>query len=222
MKRLPFYFFSLVFISIFSGKLLAQDVSSDYEKIITQRAAKIVSTLKLGDSAKSSVLTTIIASQYRNLGKIHDEKNQQKTTLKKQQSDKALIEEGIKKLESDADEKLQRLHSEYLSTLSSLLTAQQVDQVKDGMTYDVLHVTYNAYLDMIPRLSEEQKNQIMDWLMEAREHAMDAESSEKKHWWFGKYKGRINNYLSAAGYNMKKEEEDWQKRRNAEKGNSGK
>ena len=41
---------------------------------------------------------------------------------------------------------------------------------------------------------------------------MDAESSNKKHEWFGKYKGRINNYLSAAGYNMKKEGEEWQKR----------
>jgi hypothetical protein len=29
---------------------------------------------------------------------------------------------------------------------------------------------------------------------------------------FGKYKGRINNYLSAAGYDMKKEGEEWQKR----------
>ena len=29
---------------------------------------------------------------------------------------------------------------------------------------------------------------------------------------FGKYKGRINNYLSAEGYNVKKEGEEWQKR----------
>ena len=55
----------------------------------------------------------------------------------------------------------------------------------------------------------------MTWLVEAREHAMDAESSEKKHGWFGKYKGRINNYLSAAGYDLKKEGEEWEKRRKA-------
>jgi len=45
-----------------------------------------------------------------------------------------------------------------------------------------------------------------------REIAIDAETSEKKHWWFGKYKGRINNYLSAEGFDMKKESEAWQKR----------
>jgi len=80
------------------------------------------------------------------------------------------------------------------------------------MTYKVLPLTYNAYLDELPNLTEVQKMQIKAWLTEAREHAIDAESSEKKHAWFGKYKGRINNYLSAQGYDMKKAGEEWQKR----------
>jgi hypothetical protein len=66
---------------------------------------------------------------------------------------------------------------------------------------------------MIPSLKKEEKEQIMVWLVEAREKAMDAESSEKKHWWFGKYKGRINNYLSAQGYNITEEREAWEKRK---------
>ena len=98
---------------------------------------------------------------------------------------------------------------------------KQIDQVKDGMTYSVAPITYKGYLAMIPGLTDKQKEQIMAWLIEAREHAMDAESSEKKHAWFGKYKGRINNYLSAAGYDLKKAGEDWAKRRNAEKASSG-
>ena len=43
---------------------------------------------------------------------------------------------------------------------------------------------------MIPTLKEEEKAQIMAWLVEAREFAMDAENSNKKHAAFGKYKGR--------------------------------
>jgi hypothetical protein len=84
------------------------------------------------------------------------------------------------------------------------------------MTYNVLPITYNGYMQMLPNLTEEQKIQIMAWLVEAREKAMDAESSEKKHGWFGKYKGKINNYLSAAGINMKQAGEEWQKRLKAE------
>ena len=72
------------------------------------------------------------------------------------------------------------------------------------MTYNVVQVTYNSYLDMLPQLTEQQKTTIMAYLVEAREIAMDAGSSREKHSWFGKYKGRINNYLSAQGYDLKK------------------
>jgi hypothetical protein len=81
------------------------------------------------------------------------------------------------------------------------------------MTYNVVTVTYNAYVDMIPTLKNEQKQQIMAWLVEAREYAMDAESSEKKHSWFGKYKGRINNYLSKEGFDINEERKEWEKRK---------
>ena len=80
------------------------------------------------------------------------------------------------------------------------------------MTYRVMPITYTAYQDMIPTLKPEQKEKIYDWLKEAREIAMDEGSSEDKHKVFGKYKGRINNYLSAEGYDMKKEEKAWQER----------
>ena len=74
------------------------------------------------------------------------------------------------------------------------------------MTYRVMPVTYTAYQDMILTLTTEQKEKIYNWLKEARELAMDEGSSEDKHKVFGKFKGRINNYLSAEGYDMKKEE----------------
>jgi hypothetical protein len=41
---------------------------------------------------------------------------------------------------------------------------------------------------------------------------VDGESSDKKHQIFGKYKGRINNYLAAQGYNVRDEEHAWQER----------
>ena len=70
---------------------------------------------------------------------------------------------------------------------------------------------------MIPKLTEEEKEQIMIWLVEAREYAIDGGSSKEKHGWFKKYKGRINNYLSARGYDLKKEEDAWRVRLRAER-----
>jgi hypothetical protein len=72
-------------------------------------------------------------------------------------------------------------------------------------------------MDMLQNLTPEQKDKMYSWLVEARELAMDEGSSDAKHAVFGKYKGRINNYLSAAGYDMKKEGEEWQKRLEAAK-----
>ncbi|MCK7539944.1 MAG: DUF3826 domain-containing protein [Marinilabiliales bacterium] len=91
-----------------------------------------------------------------------------------------------------------------LKDLRQELSQEQIDQVKDGLTYGVLPITYKGYQDMLPDLTPEQKAKILEWLTEAREHAMDGGSSEEKHAWFGKYKGRINNYLSTQGYDLKK------------------
>jgi hypothetical protein len=62
---------------------------------------------------------------------------------------------------------------------------------------------------MLPDLTEEQISQIETWLLEAREIAMDQGSSDAKHAVFGKYKGRINNYLSGEGYDLNKASKEW-------------
>ena len=163
-----------------------------YIRVVTQRAEKIVASLGLTDATKATQVRDIIAGQY----------------LKLNEMDAAADTTG-------KAQRLEKLHNDYLAKLSARLNEQQVNQVKDGMTYGVLPLTYRVYTDMLPDLTEQQRAQIMAWLVEAREHAMDAGSSEKKHQWFGKYKGRINNYLAAAGINMKQAEQDWKKRREA-------
>jgi hypothetical protein len=198
----------------FSQNFEAVDKEVAYTKTINDRAQKIVAKIVTKDSLKAKRISTIVANQYRSLNEIHTFRNDQVKLLKAQADlSKDALNAEVKKLEDDANVKLDALHKNYLSALSKELSQAQVDQVKDGMTYDVLHVTYNGYNQMILNLTDTQKKQIMDWLIEAREHAMDAESSDKKHAWFGKYKGRINNYLSAAGYDLRKEGEEWEKRR---------
>ncbi|MGN6180189.1 MAG: DUF3826 domain-containing protein [Mucilaginibacter sp.] len=199
----------------------AQD---NYTQVITKRSEKIVSALNLTDSVKFKHVVNIIADQYRTLGTIHDARNAKAKDIKAQAGDdKAKANAEIASLDSTTDVQLNQAHAAYLSKLSTELNPEQVDKVKNGMTYNILGVTYAAYIDELPNLTDEQKAQIKAWLVEAREHAIDAESSEKKHAWFGKYKGRINNYLSKEGYDMKKAQAEWQQRikeRQAQKANS--
>ena len=164
-----------------------------YVETIKGRAQKIVDGLNLTDAQKAENVRNIIANRYFLLNDIHG-----KYDAKTQQD--ALQAE------------LYKHHFELQSALSLYLTDEQVDAVKDGMTYGRLKRDYQAQQEMIPSLTDEEKAQILIWLKEAREYAMDAADSKGKHFWFDKYRGRTNNWLSARGYDLKKERENWQKR----------
>jgi hypothetical protein len=213
----PSFLLSVMMLSALaamSQSLQPDDQAAAYTRVINQRAAKIVTPLSISDSAKANTIQNIIVQQYRHLSEVHDGRNAKIKSLKEQAGEgKKPDETAVKEIEAEAGKQLKQLHDAYISKLSALLTPQQVDMVKDGMTYGVLPITYKGYQEMIPTLTAEQKEKILQYLVEARELAMDAESSEKKHAWFGKYKGRINNYLSAQGYDLKKAGDDWAKRR---------
>lgn len=186
---------------------------SAYTKTITLRADKIVAPLGMADSMVTIKVRDIIVSQYRALNEIHTTKDEKLKSAKiVKATNKDLAEELSKNATNEAAAALYNLHFDYLSKLLRYLDEEKVEMVKDGMTYGVLPITYKGYCDMIRELTEAQKRQIKVWLEEAREHAMDAGSSDEKHQWFGKYKGRINNYLSAVGYDLKKKGEEWQTR----------
>ena len=170
---------------------------SAYVQTIVKRSQKIVDGLQLTDAQKAENVRNIIANRYFLLNDIHGRFD------KKTQQDALQAE-------------LYKHHFELASALALYLTDEQIDAVKDGMTFGRLKRDYNAQLDMIPSLTDEEKAQVLIWLKEAREYAMDAADSKGKHFWFDKYRGRTNNWLSARGYDLKKERENWMKR-NAER-----
>lgn len=191
-----------------------------YIKVITERSAKIVNTLSIKDSAQYKRVVTLLAQQYNSINNIHEETKLALAAIKQQSITAQESALQVQKQEEKKVAQLQQLHNSFLAGLQKVITEEQIELVKNGMTYNVLNVTYTAYLDMIPTLKEDQKKKIYEWLIEARELAMDGESSDKKHAIFGKYKGRINNYLSAAGYDLTKEREEWNKRLKAKKESS--
>lgn len=183
-----------------------------YLEVLHNRAQKIVNNLGIDDDEKALEVRDIIAKQYWDLNKIHDGKDAKIKKLKEAGVENDVLDVKREKLEAKAKKNLAKLHKKYIKTLNKNLTPEQVEGVKDGMTYSVMPNTYKAFLDMIPQLTEVQKKQIHEWLVEAREHAMDAGSSKEKHGWFGKYKGRINNYLSKEGYDLNQLSKEWQER----------
>ncbi len=205
---------SLLFLLFAFCNLSAQQYADpEYIKVTNERASKIVEKLALNNKEKEIAVTNIIAQQFRDLSKIHDGRDAE---IKKVKDDSSLAKEKqnaeIEKLKSKADKSIDKLHKAYLKKLGTQLNEAKITEVKDGMTYGVLPITVAGYNDMLPNLTKEQKEYIYNALVEAREHAMDGGSSKEKHGWFGKYKGRINNYLSKQGYDLNKESADWHKR----------
>ena len=172
--------------------LNADGRDSAYVETIKGRAQKIVDGLQLTDSQQALAVRNIIANRYFQLNDIH-------AKYDKSQQDALQAE-------------LYRHHFELASALALYLNDEQIEAVKDGMTFGRLKRDYQATQDMIPSLSDFEKRQVLIWLKEAREYAMDAADSKGKHFWFDKYRGRTNNWLSSRGYDLKKERDNWMKR----------
>ncbi|WP_114938845.1 DUF3826 domain-containing protein [Mucilaginibacter endophyticus] len=209
-----FKYIAILLLSAAYNAAFAQSTAdNNYIKVITERSNKIVTGAGITDSVKFKKVRDIVVAQYNDLNTVYEARKTKVNDIKAQMpDDKNGANAKIALIDTDVVKQVKVLHTAYISKLNNVLTADELDKIKDGMTYRIYPITYTAYQDEIPNLTEEQKSKIKGWLLEARENAIDAESSEKKHAWFGKFKGRINNYLSAQGYDMKKEGEEWQKR----------
>ncbi len=214
MKKL---FFMILLLSAGLMTAGAVDLNKEnrdpkYVESIIGRSQKIVDKLGLTDAKVAEDVRNVIANRYFQLNDIYEVRDSKIKSVKESGVTGDAKQAALKAAGDEADAALYRSHFAFPANLSLFLDEKQVEAVKDGMTYGVVKVTYEATLDMIPSLKEEEKAQIYAWLVEAREFAMDAENSNKKHAAFGKYKGRINNYLAKRGYDLKKEREDWYKR----------
>ena len=209
----------LLSILLWTGWVSAQAIDLDkenrdpkYVESIVSRSQKIVDKLGINDAKVAEDVRNVIANRYFTLNDIYETRDAKVKEIKESDLVGEAKNNALKAAEDAKDAALYRIHFAFPADLSLFLTEEQIEAVKDGMTYGVLKITYDSHLDMIPSLKKEEKAQIYAWLKEAREFAIDAENSDRTHAFFGKYKGRINNYLAKRGYDLKKEREEWYKR----------
>lgn len=86
------------------------------------------------------------------------------------------------------------------STLRPFLSSAQLEEIEDVLTINKVAVTYAAYLEIFPNLTEEQKAVVLQQLQAARSEAIDAGSMKEKSAFFKKYKIRIEEaYFASQG-----------------------
>lgn len=179
-----------------------------YRETINKRAAAAVNVAKVADDAKKSAAINVVEVHYIGINDIHFDRD---AAVKAAGRDK----DAITSVVSKAAAEVVIVHKKFTDDLAALLTPEQCDAVKDKMTYDVRPTTFRVYCEMLPKLTDEQKTKVSDMLRSGREDALVAGDANLKHEQFRRAKGRINNYLSAQGYDMKKASEDWAARQKA-------
>jgi hypothetical protein len=169
----------------------ASSEDAAYTQAIEKRTADIMAALALNDETKIKAVHDAIIAQYRAL---HDWQaaNEEKLNTLAKQKDAAAKEQTAQIMATR-----KALHEPFLAKLSAQLTADQVEIVKDKLTYGKVKFTYDGYLSQNPNLTNEEKAKILAMLKDAREEAMDGCSAGEKTAIFKKYKGKINNYLAA-------------------------
>jgi hypothetical protein len=190
----------------------AQEVEASYTTAIENRTAAIVTALHLSDADKSARVHDIIIAQYRTL-RARDEAID---SLLKLQNKPVNYANRAHLLQSES----KTMHDQFVSKLAAELTPEQVDLVKDKMTYNKVQVTYDAYCSIIAGLTDAEKAQVLALLKQAREEAVDGGSAGEKSAIFQKYKDQINDYLNAQGHDVAKAYKEWEAKQQAALGKS--
>lgn len=172
------------------------DLEAVYATAIENRTADILKLLNLTDAAKSNEVHDLIIAQYRAL-RARDEGIDAKLKAEGKEANYANRADQLATLSKP-------LHEQFLTKLAGLLTPEQVEIVKDKMTYNKVKVTYDAYCAIVPGLTDADKAKIMEQLKQAREEAIDGGSAAEKSAIFQKYKDQINGYLKAQGHDVDK------------------
>jgi len=211
MKAHPFHLAAVVLFSFVLGQsALAQwstppATSAETERLYTEaiekRANDILTALAVPDPAKCIKVHDIIVAQYRSL-RARDEAID--SLLRIVGKDVNYTNRSVYLLGE-----CRPLHDQFLAKLTAVLTPEQIEKVKDKMTYNKVKVTYDAYCSIIPDLTDSEKAKILEQLTLAREEAMDGGSAPEKSEIFQKYKNQINTYLTSDGHDVAKAFKDW-------------
>ncbi|MEK7780593.1 MAG: DUF3826 domain-containing protein [Verrucomicrobiota bacterium] len=182
----------------------AAELEAVYTANIEKRAGDILKVLALTDEAKTGRVKDAIVAQYRSLRARDEALDNMFQALSKNAPGIETNRAAILKVLS------QQLHNHFLTRLTAELTPEQVEQVKDRMTYNKVKVTYDAYCEIIPKLTDAEKAKILAALKVAREEAMDGGSADEKTAIFQKHKEGINAMLNANGHDVARATKEWE------------
>ena len=178
------------------------EIEATYTASIEGRAQDIIKLLDLTDRAKSNKVHDLLISQYR----VMRARDALIDAQLEAQDKPVNYSTRAERLEAES----KPLHEYFIARLSKILTPAQIEMVKDKMTYNKVKVTYDAYIAIVPGLTDTDKGKIMELLKAAREKAIDGGSATEKSAIFQVYKDQINDYLNTHGHDVAAAYKTWE------------
>jgi hypothetical protein len=170
---------------------------------LEKKAHEWVASLNLADAEKAQRVAAVVAAH---LAAVRDFHNAHPYTE---------IPEGINPINGGKLSKVQRqliisstispeVHASLMAGLRKDLTEEQVEQILDKYTVGKVAFTLKAYREIVPNMTAEVEAQILAYLKQAREEAVDYKSMELISGIFEIYKTKCELHLYQNGYNWKK------------------
>lgn len=174
--------------------------------------APVLKSLKLGDDAREAKVRSVLEAHFRAVDAWHRTVDAELKTLWAAWGEaRATDHQDEVKAAAIADKidavyaGFQAQHDAFGKELAATLSAEQVEVVKNALTKEPgLPRTYEAYLQIVPALTEAQKTYIHDTLVVAREEAVDSLDKKERISLFKKQKVKVQLYIDAQGYDWKK------------------
>lgn len=182
--------------------LTAVDAKAKSDIDQEKKAAEWTDALNLTDAAKKETVTNAIALHLKTIRDWHNE--HPFTTVP------AGINPATGNRLSDLDRQViansampKSVHDSLMNVLKRELTPEQVETILDKYTVGKVAFTLKGYQAIVPDLKPEEETQILTYLKQAREQAIDYKNMNQISAIFEIYKTKCEQYLNSNGRNWR-------------------
>ncbi len=183
----------------------AATVDEATQKRIDGKANKLLKSIALTDDAKAARVKAILGDWLVVLWKWHDEHNAELGDLWKQWNQaRAIVPKNEFPGELIAAKidgvyaSLKPAYQTFQSNLATELTPDQIDALEEAWSRSPgMKRTYNAYLEIVPDLTEADKKVIHGRMLQARENAMLTDSDKEIISIYKMQKVKVEEYVGA-------------------------
>ncbi|RXK53629.1 DUF3826 domain-containing protein [Oleiharenicola lentus] len=181
----------------------AATIDAATQKRLDGKTTKIIGALKLDDTAKVERVKVLLGDWFVTLWAWHEQHDPQlKELWTKWNAARAVVPkdefpaEVIAYQIDDVYASLRPARDAFIAKLAAELTPEQLDAFKENWSRSPgLKRTYNAFLEIAPDLTEEQKKVIFDHLNRAREAALLTDADKEIVNIFKRHKVKAEAYV---------------------------